>query len=53
MTAARVRKKRALEKAGLRFVAGWLPEDRARQVAEEIEAALPLVGMAQTPEGGQ
>ena len=35
----RPRKQRILEKAGLRYVAGWLPADMANSLAPEIEKA--------------
>ena len=35
----RPRKQRILEKAGLRYVAGWLPADLANSLASEIEKA--------------
>lgn len=41
--AARIAKMRALHKAGLKHVAGWLPKDDAAAVEKQIEAAQPLV----------
>ena len=50
MTITRPRKARILEKAGLRYVAGWLPEKQADEVSRQIketekqvELALPKV----------
>lgn len=39
MTITRPRKQRILEKAGLRYVAAWLPVDLANSLAPEIEKA--------------
>ena len=39
MTLTRPRKARILEKAGLRYVAGWLPTERAAAVQADIESA--------------
>jgi len=39
----RLARKRALEKSGLQHVAGWLPKDRADEIAKEIEAEKPKV----------
>ena len=39
MTLTRPRKARILEKAGLRYVAGWLPASLVDQLQPEIEAA--------------
>ena len=44
----RPRKARILEKAGLRYVAGWLPADRAAYVLSDIEAAQSAVDAALT-----
>lgn len=38
MSITRPRKKRILEKAGLRYVAGWLPKEQAEEVLSEISA---------------
>ena len=46
MTIIRSRKARILEKAGLRYVAGWLPVDDAEAVAIKIAAAEKLVAAA-------
>lgn len=39
MTLVRSRKARILEKAGLRYVAGWVDAADARAVIDKIEAA--------------
>ena len=39
MTITRPRKARILEKAGLRYVAAWLPADLVDDLQPEIEAA--------------
>lgn len=49
MTLTRTRKARFLEKAGLRYVAGWLPEADAADVAAKIVAAEPAVDAALAP----
>jgi len=46
MTITRPRKQRILEKAGLRYVAGWLPKDEAEDVAIKMAAAQKLVAAA-------
>ena len=46
MTITRPRKQRILEKAGLRYVAGWLDEADAAKIGEQIEAAKPRVDEA-------
>lgn len=46
MTITRPRKARILEKAGLRYVAGWLPQEQAEAVIDKIEAAKPKVAEA-------
>ncbi|SDX73568.1 hypothetical protein [Roseicitreum antarcticum] len=46
MTLTRPRKARILEAAGLRYVAGWLPHEKAKQVLQEIEEAESLVNAA-------
>lgn len=43
MTLVRSRKARILEKAGLRYVAGWLDADEAQAVLDKIDAAKPRV----------
>lgn len=43
MSIVRSRKARILEKAGLRYVAGWLQKERAEEIKQEIEAAKPAV----------
>ena len=42
----RPRKARILEKAGLRYVAGWLPVKRAVAVQDDIELAQEAVTLA-------
>ena len=49
MTLTRPRKARILEKAGLRYVAGWLPEADAADVAARITATEPAVEAALAP----
>jgi len=54
MTLTRPRKARILEKAGLRYVAGWLPTKRAAAVQADIELAqehvrLALLSLEKTP----
>jgi len=39
----RPRKRRALEKAGLRYVAAWLPVDRVEALQPEIAATEKIV----------
>ncbi len=39
MSITRPRRSRILEKAGLRYIAGWIGEDDAAPVAEKIESA--------------
>lgn len=39
MTITRPRKARILEKAGLRYVAGWMDESHAQAVEDQIAAA--------------
>ena len=46
MTLTRPRKARILEKAGLRYVAGWLPTERAAAVQADIESAQETVILA-------
>jgi hypothetical protein len=46
MTLTRSRKARILEKAGLRYVAGWLPVKRAVAVQDDIELAQESVTLA-------
>ena len=46
MTLTRPRKARILEKAGLRYVAGWLPTKRAAAVQADIELAQEYVRLA-------
>jgi len=43
---SRPRKARILEKAGLRYVAGWLPADSASTVQTDIELAQRRVTLA-------
>ena len=45
MTLTRPRKARILEKAGLRYVAGWLDADEAQAVLIKIDAAKPRVAV--------
>ena len=42
----RPRKKRILEKAGLRYVAGWLPSAAASAVRSDIDLAQETVTLA-------
>ena len=49
MTITRPRRARMLENAGLRYVAGWLPEADAADVAAKIVAAEPAVDAALAP----
>jgi len=46
MTLTRPRKARILEKAGLRYVAGWLPAVTAASVQDDIELAQEAVTLA-------
>ena len=46
MTLTRPRKKRILEKAGLRYVAGWLPAATAASVQSDIDLAQETVILA-------
>ena len=46
MTLTRPRKARILEKAGLRYVAGWLPVKQAVAVQDDIELAQETVTLA-------
>jgi len=46
ITLTRPRKARILEKAGLRYVAGWLPVKRAVAVQDDIELAQEAVTLA-------
>jgi len=46
MTLTRPRKARILEKAGLRYVAGWLPTALADAVQDDIELAQGRVTLA-------
>ena len=46
MTLTRPRKKRILEAAGLQYVAGWLPWEKAAEVAQDIKDAEPLIKAA-------
>ena len=46
MTLTRPRKARILEKAGLRYVAGWLPSAAASAVKADIELAQETVILA-------
>ena len=46
MTITRPRKARILEKAGLRYVAGWLPAAAAAAVQDDIELAQETVTSA-------
>ena len=46
MTLTRPRKARILEKAGLRYVSGWLPADTAASVQSDIDLALENVTLA-------
>jgi len=46
VTITRPRKARILEKAGLRYVAGWLPADSASTVQADIELAQETVTLA-------
>jgi len=46
MTITRPRKARILEKAGLRYVAGWLPAVNAASVQDDIELAQEHVTLA-------
>jgi len=54
MTLTRPRKARILEKAGLRYVAGWLPADLAAAVQADIVlseeyVSLALLSLEETP----
>ena len=46
MTLTRPRKKRILNAAGLRYVAGWLPADTAASVQSDIDLAQETVVLA-------
>lgn len=46
MKLTRPRKARILEKAGLRYVAGWLPAVRAAAVQTDIELSQEYVNLA-------
>ena len=46
MTITRPRKARILEKAGLRYVAGWLPTKRAAAVQADIVLSEKYVSLA-------
>ena len=46
MTLTRPRKARILEKAGLRYVAGWLPSAAANAVQTDIDLAQETVTLA-------
>ena len=46
MTLTRPRKARILEKAGLRYVAGWLPTERAAAVQDDIVLSEEYVSLA-------
>jgi len=46
VTISRPRKGRILEKAGLRYVAGWLPAAAASTVQTDIELAQEHVALA-------
>lgn len=46
MTLTRPRKKRILESAGLRYVAGWLPQKQAAEVLQQIKEAEKQVAAA-------
>ena len=46
MTLTRPRKARILEKAGLRYVAGWLPKERAGAVQADIVLSEKYVSLA-------
>jgi len=46
MTITRPRKQRILEKAGLRYVAGWLPAAAAATAQADIELAQETVTLA-------
>jgi len=46
VTLTRPRKKRILEKAGLQYVAGWLPAATAASVQADIELAQATVILA-------
>jgi len=46
MNLTRPRKARILEKAGLRYVAGWLPVKQAVAVQDDIELAQESVALA-------
>jgi len=50
MTLTRPRKKRILESAGLRYVAGWLPKDEAAEVDKKLAEAERLI-VAALPDG--
>jgi len=46
----RPRKARLLEKAGLRYVSGWLPQQQADEVLQQIHDADDLVKASLPPE---
>ena len=46
MTLTRPRKARILEKAGLQYVAGWLPQKQADDVSQQMKDAKELVEAA-------
>jgi len=46
VTITRPRKARILEKAGLRYVAGWLPQKQAGEVLQQIKESEALVKSA-------
>ena len=46
MTLTRPRKARILEKAGLRYVAGWVPKERAAAVQADIVLSEKYVRLA-------
>ena len=52
MTITRPRKQRILEKAGLRYVAAWLPADLVDSLAPEIEKAEIIAADALAKVGG-
>jgi hypothetical protein len=53
MTLTRPRKARILERAGLRYVAAWLPADLVEELQPEIERAARLADeeLAKAAEG--
>jgi hypothetical protein len=46
MALTRPRKARILEKAGLRYVAGWLPAALASAIQDDIQLAQEIVTLA-------